>query len=102
MVVSYTANLYSRIYWSDPVPSKSSSSHQKIGQICLHEKIRIENPVLEVELRMSDVGCRDASCTHAVLPYGIQLYLGTHPEVVNIWHVCTVHCVYTLYTLYTL
>jgi hypothetical protein len=40
-----------------------------------------------------------ASYAHAVLPYGIQLYLGTRPGVVNIWHVCT-HCVHCTQCVY--
>jgi hypothetical protein len=41
--------------------------------------------------RAPDIGCRHASYTHAVLPYG------SHPEVVNIVGMCTlcVHCVHT-------
>ena len=53
------------------------------------KKIQIENSRLEVEIRMSD-----AAMHRTLMRYCRTVYSCTRPEVVNIWHVCTlcVHC----------
>ena len=51
--------------------------------------------------RDPDVGCRHASYTHAVLPYGIQLYPPRSCKpLACVYTQCTlcVHCVYTVHT----
>jgi hypothetical protein len=64
----------------------------------VRKKIRVENPLLEVEIRMSV-----AAMHRALMRYCRTVYSCTRPEVVNIWHVFTlcVHCSYTVCTLCT-
>ena len=88
---------------------EKSKKFSKIRQIWVRKKIQIENSRLEVEIRMSD-----AAMHRTLMRYCRTVYSCTRPEVVNIWHVCTlcvhccvrcvhctIFCVYTVYTVYT-
>ena len=88
---------------------EKSKKFFKIRQIWVRKKIRVENPLLEVEIRMSV-----AAMHRTLMRYCRTVYSCTRPEVVNIWHVCTlcvhccvrcvhctIFCVYTVYTVYT-
>jgi predicted HAD superfamily hydrolase len=89
---------------------EKSKKFFKIRQIRVLYKIynimyvKISGSRIRYVYSRSRSGCRMPPCMHrALMRYCRTVYSCTRPEVVNIWHVCTlcVHCVYTVCTLCT-
>ena len=97
MIVSYYAIHYSRVLKRSGTFEKSKKFF-KIRQIWVRKTIRVENHVLEVEIRMSVIAMH-RTLMRCTLPYGIQLYPPRScKHLACVYTLCTLLC--TLCTLY--